>query len=342
MQIGRILALVVGWILALIAIAWSAAALWIDGPAARWLAGLLAVAFLLAALTALIAVRPPGRAAVVVAALIGVVVVWWNTIPARNDRDWLPDVAQLSTATIDGDRLTIRNVRNFDYRTETDFTERWETRTYDLSQLRGGDMFFSFWGPTLIAHTIASWDFGDGQHLAISIETRKERGESYSALRGFFRQYELYYVVADERDVIGVRTNHRGERVFLYRIRLSAERSRPILLDYLAEVNRLAAQPRWYNALTQNCTTTIRDHARHVGSVQPWSWQILANGYLDQLWYERGVLDQSLPFAELKTRSDITERARAAGNDPAFSVRIREGLPGAAGPPLGPHPLPRS
>ena len=220
MRVSRLLLIASGCVIGLLGIAWGGAALWIDGPATRWLAGLLSVGFVLAGVGTLIAVRPPSRAAFVVAALVGLVALWWNTIPPRNDRDWSPDVAQLPTATIDGDRLTIRNVRNFDYRTETDFTERWETRTYDLNQLRGGDMFFSFWGPTLIAHTIASWDFGDCQHLAISIETRKERGESYSALRGFFRQYELYYVVADERDVIGVRTNQRGEQVFLYRIRL--------------------------------------------------------------------------------------------------------------------------
>ena len=261
------------------------------------------------------------------AALIGTVAFWWSRIPARNDRDWLPDVAQLPFATIDGDRLTIRNVRNFDYRSETDFTEHWDTRTYDLSHLRGADIFFSFWGPTAIAHTIASWEFDDGQHLAISIETRKERGETYSAVLGFFHQYELYYVVADERDVIGVRTNHRGEEVFLYRVHTSPERSRALLIDYLEEVNRLAEHPRWYNALTHNCTTTIRDHARRVGPVKPWSWQILANGYLPELWYERGVLDTRLPFEELKARSDITERAKAADGAADFSARIREGLP---------------
>src|SRR5262249_16303092 len=223
--------------------------------------------------------------------------------------------------------LVIQNVRNFDYRSETDFTERWEERTFDLAKLQGADLFLSYWGSPSIAHTIVSWDFGDGQHLAISIETRKERGESYSALLGFFRQYELYYVVADERDVIGVRTNHRGERVYLYHVRLPPERSRALLLDYLKEVNQLTEEPRWYNALTHNCTTTIREHAARVGPVQPWSWQILANGYLDQLWYERGVLDNSLPFAELKARSDITERAKAADGAADFSARIRDGLP---------------
>jgi hypothetical protein len=324
----RLLLGALGWLLLLLAVVWSAAALWIDGPASRWLAGLLVLGLLMALAAVLITVRPPVRAAGVVLALVAAVGVWWSTVPASNDRDWMPDVARLPSATFDGDQVTIHNVRNFEYRSETDFSGRWETRTYDLSKLRGADIYFSFWGPTAIAHTVASWDFGDGQHLAISIETRKERGESYSALLGFFHQYELYYVVADERDVIGVRTNHRGERVFLYRTQAPPETARALLLDYLKEVNRLNEEPRWYNALTHNCTTTIRDHARQVGPVQPWSWQLLANGYLDRLWYDRGVLDRSLPFDELRARSDITERAKAAGTDDHFSERIREGLPG--------------
>jgi hypothetical protein len=228
-----------------------------------------------------------------------------------------------------GNRVTIENVRNFDYRTETDYTERWETRTYDLDGLQGVDMFLAFWGPTLIAHTITSWEFADGQHLAVSIETRKEKGESYSALLGFFRHYELYYVVADERDVVRLRTNYRGEQVYLYRLRMPVHQARAVLLDYLKEINRLADRPVWYNALTHNCTTTIRTHAQQVAAGRPWDWRILANGRLDELGYERGQIDTSLPFSELKARSDITEKARAADAAADFSRRIREGLPGA-------------
>jgi len=161
---------------------------------------------------------------------------------ARNDRAWYDDVAELPWATIDGDRVTIRNVRNFTYRSDTDYTPRWETRTYDLSKLTGQDLFLSFWGPTMIAHTIASWEFSDGQHLAISIETRKKQGESYSALLGFFRQYELYYVVADERGVVGVRTNVRGERVHLYRAAAQAAAADP---DFSARIREgLPAGPQ--------------------------------------------------------------------------------------------------
>jgi hypothetical protein len=173
-----------------------------------------------------------------------------------------------------------------------------------------------------------SWEFEDGQQLAISIETRKENGESYSAVRGFFRQYELYYVVADERDVVRLRTNYRGEQVYLYRFRAPAELARAVLLDYLEEVNRLAERPEWYNALTHNCTTTIRHHVQNVAPRNPFSWKILVNGYIDELGYSRGTIDTSLPFAELRARSNITEAAKAADQDPDFSARIRKGLPG--------------
>lgn len=307
---------------------WAAAGLWIDGPESRAFAGALVAALALAYLGVLVLVRPFARSLVALVLLALAVTAWWLRIPASNERDWLPEVARLARAQIDGSRVTIENVRNFAYRTETDYEARWDTRTYDLDKLRGVDIFISFWGPTLIAHTVMSWEFEDSPPLAISIETRKEQGESYSALLGFFRQYELYYVVADERDVIGVRDRLRGERTYLYRLAAPVERARELLLDYLAEVNSLADTADWYNALTQNCTTSIRNRVMHAGGHVPLSWKLLANGYLDELLYERGSIDRKMPLTELRTRSEVTERAKAAGIAPDFSARIRDGLPG--------------
>jgi hypothetical protein len=297
----------------------------------RPLAGALAVTFVLACLALPLVARRRGLAAAGV--LWVLVLAWWLQLAPRADRDWYPDVAEVPRAVFDGDRVTIFNVRNFDYRSETDYTPHWEQRTYDLSTVRGLDLFMSYWGSPLIAHTIMSWEFGDGQHLAISIETRKERGESYSAVRGFFRQYELYYVVADERDVIGVRTDHRGEEVYLYRLAVAPERARALLVAYLEQINRLARAPAWYNAFTHNCTTSIRIHVQQVGVHNPWNWRLLVNGRGDELLYARGTINRELPFAEMKSRSDITARARAAGSDPAFSARIRDGLPSRPPPP---------
>ena len=309
------------------ALGWAGLALWFDGPAARPLAGALAAGVVVGALALLILVRPMRRALGAVLVLWLAVLGWWLRIPPRADRDWQPDVARVATADMHGDVVTIHNVRDFDYRSETDFTERWEDRTYDLSRLRGADLFLSFWGPTLIAHTILSWEFDEGKPLAISIETRKERGEEYSALRGFFRQYELYYVVADERDVVRLRTNYRGERVFLYRLRGSPALARRLLVSYLDQINRLARTPQWYNALTHNCTTAVRGHMVPYVKNAVWSWKILLNGRLDEHLYAIGAVRQDLPLAELRARGHVNDRARAAEHDPDFSRQIREGVP---------------
>ena len=327
LRLGR-LVLRIGVSLALaIAILWAAAALWVDGPESSAFAGMLAGGLVLIAGSVAVLVRPWGRAILAVCAAFAVVLAWWLTIAPSNDRHWLPDVARLPTATIDGSILTIRNLRNFTYRDGQAVTERWETRTYDLDTLVGVDLFISFWGPTLYGHTITSWEFADGRHLAVSIETRKEQGEEYSAVKGFFRQYELYYVVADERDVVGLRTNHLGETVYVYRIGGSPTKGRELLLDYVKEMNAIAEQPRWYNALSHNCTTTIWHHTKAVGSGPPLDWRLLANGYLVELSYERGTVNTSIGLDELKRRSDITARARSADNQKDFSKAIREGLP---------------
>jgi hypothetical protein len=312
-------------------VAWGALALWFDGPNSRLLAGTMCAALGLTSLLLAALVRPFLKGLLAAILPVIFIVLWWVSIAPSNSRDWSPDVARTAQALFQGPSVTIENLRNFEYRSETDYEQRWERRTYNLNGIRGVDLFMSFWGPTQIAHTIASWEFDDGQHLAISIETRKTKGQSYSAVRGFFRQYEIYYVVADERDLVGLRTNYRDEQVYLYHIRASASQARALLIDYLKEVNRLAEHPQWYNALTQNCTTTIRGHTQNVGAGGRLDWRLLANGHLDELLYERGQMDTHLPFEEVRARSNITERAKAAGDSPDFSARIRQGLPTAPG-----------
>jgi hypothetical protein len=313
--------------IALLVIAWAAAALWFDGPGGPALRAGLAI--LVVALAGTAAFRLTRRTrGLAILGLFAAVVGWWLSLSPSNDRAWLPDVARLPRATIDGDRLTIENFRNFQYRTDEDYDAVWETRSWDLSRLRGMDMYLITWGAPGIAHTIASWEFEDAPPIAISIETRKEKGEAYSAVLGFFRQFELYYVVADERDVIGVRASHRDEQVRLYHLNQTTEQARAVLLDYLAQINALAEEPVWYNAATHNCTTTIRLHMQHVGLAHPFDWRVLVNGSLDELGYERGSIDTSLPFAELRAASDVTERAQRAGGTSDFSLRIRENLPG--------------
>jgi hypothetical protein len=272
---------------------------------------------------------PLPRAAGAALAASVILIFLFLRIPASNDRDWLPEVSVTPYATINGDLVTIHGVRNFDYRSETDFTPRWEMRTYDLSKLDSADLIAVYWAGKAIAHIMISFGFQDQDYLAVSIETRKEKGESYSTLAGFFRQYELYYVVADERDVIRVRTTYRQpqEDVFIYRTRAPLQNIRRVFLDYIKSINELRERPVFYNTLTTNCTTTIRTHTRMNPESPPMSWKILLSGYVPGYLYDLGKIDTTIPFSELENQSLVNARAHAADKDPRFSQRIREGLP---------------
>jgi len=262
------------------------------------------------------------------AGLATAVVALWSCIPPSNDRDWQPDVSRLASAEFAGPRVTIRNVRNCEYRSETDFDVRYEDRAVDLDRIRTLDLFIVYWSSPAICHTMLSFGFDDGQYLCLSVEARKERGEGYSAVKGFFRQYELIYILADERDLVRLRTNFRGEQVYLYRLRTDPVEVRAVFLDTLGRINELRDRAEWYNALTHNCTSNLRDRTAPFARKKIWSWKFVLNGYMDELVYERGAIDQTLPFAELKRRSLVNEKARAAAADERFSARIREGLPG--------------
>jgi hypothetical protein len=307
--------------------AWGALALWFDGPRNRAAAALLAASLLAVVAVALARVRPLARGVAMALSPTVLVLAWWLRIPASNARDWQPDVARTPRAEVGDGIATVRDVRRFEYRSETDYSERWETRVIPLDAVDRLDLFVSFWGPTLYAHTILSWDIEGQPPLAASIETRKEKGETYSPVRGFFRQYELAYVLADERDVVKLRTSFRGERVRLYRLSTSKGQARALLEHYLVQANELASRPAWYNALSLNCTTAIWQNLRTVAPDVGFDWRLLANGYLDELAYERGTVDTRLPLAELRTRSDITDRARLCADRADFSSCIREGVP---------------
>jgi uncharacterized protein DUF4105 len=309
-------------------IAWGALAIYYSNLSPPALRTGLSLAFVLGAAAGLLFVRPRRRAVYGFLLVFAGLLLWWLSIPPSQDRDWQPDVAVLPSATIEGDQVTIHNIRNLDYHSETDYTVRYYDKTFQLSQLRTVDLFLSYWGSPSIAHTIMSFGFAGDQYVAISIETRKEKGEDYSTIKGFFKQYELIYVVADERDLVRLRTNYRGEDVYLYRLHGPPEVARQLFLAYVRDVNRLAEHPAWYNALTENCTTAIYRLARPYAVRSWWSWKLLVNGHLDELMYENGAVDRSLPFTEFKARSRINERAMAANDAPDFSQKIRAGLPG--------------
>jgi hypothetical protein len=314
---------------------WGTLALHHSDLSPTWLRGILAGVFALLALTALAAIALRRRRGLVLAGFGGALLalfLYWRTIEPSHDRVWAPEVARLPHASVVGDLITLHDIRNFEYRTETDFTPAYYDRTFDLRRLDTLDVVTSYWMGPAIAHVFLTFGFGD-DHVAVSVEARKERGEGYSSVQGFFKRYELIYVVGDERDLIRVRTNYRRdppEDVYLYRTRGPAENARRIFLDYVRSINELYARPRFYDTLTTNCTTTVLFHTRVNPGHLPLSWKVLLSGHAAEYTYENGRLDPSLPFEELRRRSRINAAAVAADRAPDFSRRIREGRPSMA------------
>ncbi len=327
MKVLRFIARALAWIAGVLCAAWAFGALFFDFPVVT-LRAPAAIVFVLVLLVVVIFVRGRLLKLAIVFGGFAFVALWWLTLEPSNDRAWQSDVAQTAWAEIKGDEVTVHNVRNCEYRTETDFTPRWESRTYRLSQITGMDLAVMYWGSPWMAHPIVSFRFADALPLCFSIETRKAIGQSYSALRGLYRQYTLIYIVADERDSIRVRSNYRhGEDVYLYRTMASPAQARARFLEYVNAINTLRDHPQWYNAITTNCTTNIRTQ-RSVNERAPWDWRMLVNGKADEMLYQHHLIATAgLPFSELKQRSLINNRARVADEDPDFSRVIREELP---------------
>ena len=312
----------------LLVTAWWTLALVFAGPDPAWLRTGLAAVYALGTLAILLWLRPFAWALAACGLAFVALLIWWSTIRPSNEGDWQPDVARLPRVEVRGEQLIVHNVRNFDYRSESDFTPRYEDRTYDLSTLRGVDVFMSYWGSPAIAHTIMSWQFDNAPPLAISIETRKRKGQEYSAHQRLFQAVRDHLRGRRRARRGGLRTNHRGEQVYLYRLKSTPKLARALLLDYVDSMNSLVERPQFYNALADNCTTTIRRHREHVDSdAPPFDWRLLANGYLDRRLYDRSIVDTHLPFEEWRRLSHINDKAKAADGDLAFSQRIREGLP---------------
>lgn len=257
---------------------------------------------------------------------------WWNGFQPSHQRDWIPELARLPSIARAGDVLTVSNLRDFRWRSEEDYDQRWETRRYDLSKITGADVFLSYWSGETIAHLLVSFTFTDTVPLTFSIEIRREKGEEWSALAGFFRSYEMAYVAADERDIVGLRTNARHEDTRLFRLSASPAQARDLLLAYVKDVNDLAARPRWYNTLTTNCTTVVY---HLVGTVAPeWKFslpfdpRVLLSGHLPSYLQRIGAIRQDIPLDQLIGLARIGDKARALSlDDPDFSAKIREGVP---------------
>jgi hypothetical protein len=320
---------VLGWIVVLLATFWTAGAVWSDGPLGMWGGnGWLALGWLVAAFAALLVLRGVWRRVTWLILFLGVLIPWLGIKPS-NDRDWKPDWAQTPWIEIEGGILTVHNFRNFDYTEDGQTRERWQVRSFDLANLSGIDYFHDAFGGDLLAHPMLSFDFGPDGHLVLSIETRREVGEAYSTVGGFYKLYELQYLWGDERDFVRVRSNIRDEPVYLYRTTLSPEFALYVLLDSVRKTNALKAQPQFYNTLWANCTTSLRANTPEWRAI-PFDYRMLANGRLDELIYEQGNLNlpAGLSFEAQRAGAAIHDAASAAHDDPDFSARIRAGRPG--------------
>ncbi len=309
---------------------WATAAIYFDFRI-NWLRIPLTLVYISGIVAILIRFRGSRWRAILCLVSAFCVLQWWLTLKPSNGGEWQPDNARTAWVEMDGDRVTIHNLRNCDYRTETDYSNCWTERTVYLSQLRAADLFLTNWGLSFASHPIVSFQFGDNDHIAFSIEARYRPGQQYSTIHGLFRQFGLIFVVADERDLIRLRTNYRkDEEVSLYRINVSPDIARAMFMTYVDYLNNLKDHPEWYNELTRNCTTTIQKPlAANLKNPQPWNYRYILNGTLDELLYERGrLVSDGLPFPELKEREHINAAARAAGQSPEFSALIRAGRVG--------------
>jgi hypothetical protein len=308
---------------------WGAFALWYrvpGGSGSRLFATMLWAVFCVLMLGALWT-RSPLIGIVGFALAFGCLLLWWRSIRASNSLAWADDVAQMTCGTVTGQQVVLNNVRNFDWRTKTDYVRRWETRSYDLSQLACVDMITSYWTIQAIAHVLISFGFEDGQHIVFSVEVRRQKAEAYSTLGGFFKGFQLSVIAADERDAIRVRTNVRGEDDYLYRIQLPAAARRALFLAYVNEAGSLIDTPRFYNTLTANCTTLIYHMMQGIVGHLPLDYRLLLSGYLPGYVYKVGGLDRRYSLEQLRKFGRITDRARAADRSAQFSADIRAGIP---------------
>jgi hypothetical protein len=317
----------IGFLFRAVLVAWATLAIYYSNLPWAGSRLALAAAFAVFSIWALWLSRRRRRMSGIVALLFIGVAAWWISIAPSQDRNWRPEVAVLPRAVIDGDRVHLTGVRNFDYRSRNDFTVRYEEREVLLSHLTALDFYVSYFMEGPVGHTFLSFIFDNAPPLSISIETRPEVGEGFAPVASMFKQFELIYVVGDERDLVGVRAIYRQEPIYLYRLNTSADDARRLLLIYLKRINELADRPEFYHLLTNSCTINIVRYANAAGREGRIDIRHILNGLFDSYLYRSGRIDTTLPFDELRRRSQINDAARAAAGAPDFSERIRASLP---------------
>ncbi|NIC05958.1 DUF4105 domain-containing protein [Billgrantia bachuensis] len=312
-----------------VVMAWGAAALWFRLPGSRTRRRLAVVGWGVVALVLLLlGMRGQWLANVAQLLLLTALFVWWFRLQPTHDRPWSDDVTYLATGEVRDDRLTLHHVRDFDWRTRDEALVHWEERSYDLDRLNSVDMIVSSWGRPGVAHVMISFGFEGERFVLFSVEVRRLKGARFSEIGGFFRQYELAIVAADERDAVGLRAEVRGERVSLFRLRMPQSAMRSLLLAYVEEANALAESPRFYNTITANCTTLIFAMARGIGARLPFDYRLLVTDRLPGYAFKVGGLWPGYTLPELEECGRIDEQARRAHRAADFSQRIRQEVPG--------------
>ena len=248
-----------------------------------------------------------------------------NWIKPSNDRQWAPELAKLAYADLKGNAATIHNIRDCHWRTFDDYTLSYYDKTYPLDKLASVDFIVVPFNDTpSIGHTMLSFGFDNGDHLAVSVEIRKELGEQYSAIKGFFQQYEIMYVVASERDVIGRRVNCDLCDVYLYHTTATPKQARALFADVMRRVDKLAKSPEFYDTLTNNCTTNIRKHVNHLKPDRvPYDYRVLLPGDSDELAYDLGLIEHRGSFPETRLRARVNYLAYLNRDSGDFSGAIR-------------------
>jgi len=325
------LAWVIGAVLTLVITAYVFGAIYFDGflggPASSGNL-ILACAWLAGSIAAILIQKSAARRLGVAVAAIAIVMIPWSLIRPSNDRDWSTDFAQTGWVSENGDEITFHNFRNFDYADDGTPLPKWESRTHHLSKLRGIDYFHDAWGGDNFAHPILSFDFGEEGHVCLSIETRREKHESFSTFGGLFKMFELQYIFGSEEDLIRVRTNVRNEPVYLYRLRATPEHAKEVLRESIAVQNKMKDKPRFYNVLTSNCTTSLRAQTP-AEERERFDIRMLINGRLDEYVHEKGaIVDEGLDFETLRPLCLINDVARAKPEAAGYSQRVRANRPG--------------
>ncbi|MBH9982806.1 DUF4105 domain-containing protein [Bartonella sp. B10834G6] len=286
---------------------------------------LVAVLWLVVGIYALLLeFKNPWKSRILLALMFIGVVIWWSSIKPTLHRDWAPELARSVEATFDPinpDIVHLQNIRNFDWIAPYEGKENWENGTYNVDDLVGLDVYLSYWMGPYIAHTLVGFTFKDGRHLVFSAEIRRTKEQSFSAIGGFFKEFELIMIAAPEEDIIKLRTDIRHENVYRYPIRVGKEKIKNLFLNYLETADKLAHQARFYNTLTANCTTVVFDMARILDPGIPLDWRILFSGQLPSYLYDLKVVNTEKSLKELVDEAHI--KPQINGRRDQYSVDIR-------------------